>query len=178
MTKAYYFSIFGSTEKDPKNEKLLLVDRTVDAVEEFKNEEDYTRKLLYKNTFDKIKNTNTFALNDTVLYSPGIDLKFYQITKKDHAWIKISAKIFIPENYDEELPAIVATFHHKGETYKYCAYGIKKDKLKLNAWNTIEFDYLTPEVRTIEDNLKVYVWHRGKKQILLDDLVIYKYERK
>jgi len=178
MTKAYYFSIFGKTKKEPRNEKLLLVDRTVDAVEEFKDEKDYTRKLFYKNTFDEIKNTKAFALNDTVIYSPGIDLKYYQITQKDHAWIKISAKIFIPDNYDEELPTIVATFHHNGETYKYGAFDIKKDKLKLNSWNIIEFDYLTPEVRTSDDNLKVYMWHRGKKQILLDDLIIYKYERK
>ncbi len=178
MTKAYYFSIFGKTSKDPKNEKLLLVDRTVDAEEKFKNEKDYSKSILFKNTFDTVAKTKAFILNETVSYSPGPDIKFSQITNKDHAWIKVSAKIFIPKNYEEELPVIVATFHHKDQTYKYFAYELKKDKIKYNAWNTIEFDYLTPEVRTNDDNLKVYVWHRGKKQILLDDLIIYKYESK
>ena len=73
---------------------------------------------------------------------------------------------------------MVATFHHKGLTYKYFTNELKKDQLNFNAWNTIQFDYLTPEVRTTDDNLKVYVWHRGKKRILVDDMVINKYELK
>jgi hypothetical protein len=43
---------------------------------------------------------------------------------------------------------------------------------------TLGIDYLTPEVRTKEDNLKVYLWHRGKKKVLLDDLIVYAYEPK
>jgi hypothetical protein len=178
MTKAYYFAIFGQTKKDPKNEKLLLVDRSVDGFEKLMNEKDYRSTILYKNSFDTITDTKAFVLDEKNHFSPGPDLKYSQITKKDHAWIKISARIFIPKEYDEELPIIVATFHHKGLTYKYFTYELKKDQLNFNAWNTIQFDYLTPEVRTTDDNLKVYVWHRGKNRILVDDLVINKYELK
>ena len=38
------------------------------------------------------------------------------------------------------------------------------------------FFYLTPEVRSEEDNLKIYLWHRGKQKIMIDDLRIHVYE--
>ena len=178
MTKAYYFAIFGQIKKDQKNEKLLLVDRSVDGFEKLMNEKDYRSTIIYKNSFDTITDTKAFVLDEKKSFSPGPDLKYSQITKKDHAWIKISARIFIPKEYDEELPLMVSTFHQKGLTYKYFTNELKKDQLNFNAWNTIQFDYLTPEVRTTDDNLKVYVWHRGKKRILVDDMVINKYELK
>jgi hypothetical protein len=44
--------------------------------------------------------------------------------------------------------------------------------LKLNEWNRICFDYLTPEVRRKTDKLKVYIWHRGKGELFVDDLQV------
>ena len=176
MTRAYYFSIFGKTHVEPADEKLLLVDRTVDAVEIFKNEKEYKGKILYNNTFDELGNKKVFELDGVNCFSPGVDIKYRDITQKDHAWIKVSAKVFIPADYDEELPVMVATFHYKGEVYKYYGYELKAGAIKLNTWNTIEFDYLTPEVRSLDDNLKVYLWHRGQKRILLDDLKVLAFE--
>jgi len=44
--------------------------------------------------------------------------------------------------------------------------------LKLNEWNRICFDYLTPEVRRKTNNLKVYIWYRGKEALFVDDLQV------
>ena len=181
MTIDYYFAIFGKTKVEEKNKKLLLVDRSTEAFQEFNNQEDYQGKLVYENRFDEYtdmasNNTGVFILDKDNRFSPGIDIKYKNLTKYDHAWIRISTKIFIPEGYDEETPLLVATFNYKNQPYKYRAYEIKKDDIKYNGWNTINFDYLTPEIRTDEDNLKVYLWHRGDRQVLVDYLTIYIYQ--
>jgi len=100
------------------------------------------------------------------------------LTDQNHAWIQGYARVFIPDKYDEEPPLLVVSFHYKNKPYNYRALGVKKGEIKYNEWNEIKIDYLTPEVRTKEDNLKVYLWYRGKKKVLLDDLVIYVYEPK
>ena len=181
MTRDYYFAIFGKTKINEKDKELLLVRRSAKPFQEFNNEEDYQSKLLYENYFDEMidsssNNTGVFILDENNRFSSGIDIKYKDLTKHDHAWIKISVKVFIPEGYDEEPPLLVSTFHHKNNAYKYSAYGIEEADIKYNDWNTINFDYLTPEVRSKEDNLKVYIWHRGKNRILADELIIYVYE--
>ena len=181
MTAAYYFTIFGKTEVNEDDEKLLLVNRSTETFQDFNNIADYQRKLLYQNSFDELidttsNNNGVFILNDKNPFSPGIDIKYKDLTECNHAWIKISAKVFIPENYDEDLPLLVASFQHKKESYKYRAFGIDQDNIKYNDWNKIEVDYLTPEVRSKEDNLGVYLWHRGRKTVMLDDLVIHAFE--
>ena len=183
MTMEYYFAIFGKTKVSENDKKLLLVKRSVETYEHFNNEKDYDRKILYQNYFeDKIDtttNTNgVFIMDEDNMFSPGIDIKYKDITDHDHAWIRASARVFIPDKYDEEPPLLVVSFHYKNKTYKYRTKGIKKEETKYNEWNEIKIDYLTPEVRTKEDNLKVYFWHRGKKKVLLDNLVIHAYEPK
>jgi len=186
MTKEYYFAIFGKTSVSEKDKKLLLVERSSDGEEFLKNEEDYNKKLLCNLNFEKDGNTNlrsydgkgAFLLNEKIQFSPGIDIKYKDLTKKSHVWIRSHVFVFLPEAYDEELPLLVATFNHKEKSYKYKAVGIKPDNIKYNDWNKISFDYLSPEVRSTEDNLLVYVWHRGKDTIFIDALVIDAFEPK
>jgi hypothetical protein len=65
----------------------------------------------------------------------------------------------------------VMTFNHKGNNYKYRAASINLPEydLKLNQWNLISWDYLTPEPRRRSDQLYVYVWYRGKAPFYIDD---------
>jgi hypothetical protein len=183
MTMEYYFAIFGKTKVCENDKKLLLVERSVETFEHFINEEDYNKKILYQNFFgertDATTNTKgVFIMDENNTFSPGIDIKYKDLTDHDHAWIQGSARVFIPEKYNEEPPLLIVSFHYKNKPYHYRALGIKKEEIKYNEWNEIKIDYLTPEVRTKEDNLKVYLWHRGKKKVLLDDLIVYIYEPK
>jgi len=66
----------------------------------------------------------------------------------------------------------VVDFTHKGYPYKYKGFDSENMNLDLNQWNNIEFDYLTPEVRTRQDSLKVYFWNRGKSTIFIDDFQV------
>ena len=71
--------------------------------------------------------------------------------------------------------SIIATFVHKGFGYKYTGFDLDKMKLEPGKWNSVTFDYLTPEVRRPDDLLKVYLWHRGKKSLWMDNLKVVAY---
>ncbi len=181
MTWDYYWAIFGQTSVSEEDKKLLLVNRSTETFQDFENRNDYRRKPLYKNSFDEMpadssRSENVFVLDDKHHFSPGIDIQYQDLTEFDHAWISCSVKLFIPNGYSEILPVLVATFHHKGKTYKYQAFELKIENVVWGDWNEIQFDYLTPGVRSLEDNLKVYVWHRGNQKVLLDDFMIDVYE--
>jgi len=186
MTRAYYFSVFGKTSVNKKDLKLLLVDRSADIVESFNNESNYIKRTLCSFTFDDQKDSVIIShtgkgsqkLNGSYPYSAGPDIMFKDITSKDHACIRAGVWIYIPETYSEELPLLVITFHHKGEAYKYRTVEIPKDSLIKGQWKYLTADYLTPEVRSPEDNLKVYIWHRGQQDIWIDDLVVDIFEPK
>lgn len=183
MTRAYYFATFGKTSVSAEDEKLLLVDRSVDEYEYLMDEENYTKKILYQNHFEDTVPTNNImqnvlVMNDQLQYSPGINIKFKDLTTHDHAWLRTSIKVFLPDSFADAQPILVVTFHHKDQGYKYATREIAKDKIKLGAWNDITMDYITPEVRSGEDNVKVYLWYTGKQPIFVDDLVIELFEPK
>jgi hypothetical protein len=181
MTKKYYTAIFGATKLKEEDKKLLLVDRGMDGT--FTNEQDYSKKILYENDFKKKEPTDfitdssgVLPMNGQVPFSPGPDVTYSEITEKDHAWIRASVKVFVPEAYNEELPLLVVTFNHDDIPYKYMAKELKREELKRNAWNNLEIDYLTPEVRSKNDNVKVYVWQRGKGTVFIDDMIVLGFE--
>ncbi|MDD4109296.1 MAG: hypothetical protein PHH93_11310 [Prolixibacteraceae bacterium] len=181
MTRDYYFAVFGKTEVPGEAQKLLLVSRPEVEVEEFLNRENYNRKLVYENDFDEFSDTlsktdGVFVLDEENIYSPGPDIKFKDITSEDHAWITISTKVYVPVG--SEFPLLVASFHYKGRSYKYRTRSVPADDVEFDDWTEITMDYLTPGVRTKNDNLKVYLWYRGSGKVLIDNLNVYAWERK
>lgn len=185
MTRAYYFAVFGKTSVSKEDEKLLLVYRSPESEEYFQDENDYSQKVLFQDHFDKTVNKNLLGdssgvllLDETNNFSPALKIPFHDITSSYYAWIRAYVRIFIPAGYDEEAPLLVASFQHNGENYKYRVRGIEKNDIKYNDWNNITLDYLTPEVFSTEDSLSVYVWHRGKKAVLVDDIIVKAYEKK
>ncbi len=185
MTREYYFAIFGKIKVTGKDKKLLIVDRSLDTYDCFKDESEYSKKLLYKNDFNVNKNTDSvidtngaFIMNQNVQFSPGLNLKYKEITKHDHAWIRASAKVYITNGYQDILPLLVISFYHNNNAYKYRSIEIDKNKIKYNNWNDITSDYLTPEVLSEEDSLMIYLWHRGKEKIFVGEILVYAFEPK
>ncbi len=180
MTRQYYFAIFGKTSVTEDDKKLLLVERSTGAIEFIKNEKDYKHSRICYYSFEEGGTTNLISrsgkgslrLNSAVPFSPGLDIKFNELTQNDHAWIRATVYVYIPHGHQGELPSLVVTFHHKNKTYKYRAVKLDRATLSYGSWNKITMDYLTPEVRSKDDNMKVYVWYKGKENIYIDDFVV------
>lgn len=180
MTQKYYFATFGSIKLNEEAKKLLLVEHTDGP---FTDEQHYSRKILYQNDFNKKEPTDfttdssgVLKMNEQMPFSPGPDLKYEEITMHDHAWLRSSAKIYIPDTYKDELPVLVVTFNHDDVPYKYMTKELPKDKIKYNAWNEVKLDYITPEVRSTKDNVKIYIWQRGKNNVFVDDILVEGFE--
>ncbi|MEI6765601.1 MAG: hypothetical protein WCM76_08160 [Bacteroidota bacterium] len=190
MTARYYLSIFGRTSIHPEDLNLLSVERSVESTEVFRNEQDYNYKMIsfwdferananFSSHIDSLHFYNgrhSLRLDSTYNFSPGAEISYYGITDKDYAWIRAGAYIYIDSSYNEELPKLVITFLHKGQNYKYKTFGLSTSNVKYNQWNYISFDYQTPEVRSKLDRLAVYIWHRGKKPVYVDDIRVEVFE--
>ncbi|MFZ1694087.1 MAG: hypothetical protein WAT74_12880 [Flavobacteriales bacterium] len=170
MTGAYYASIFGKTSPPANAEELLLVQRSITGEEQLVDVSRYTRHIAYRNTFDD-QQDSVFTLTDEVPFSPGPDIAYRELTGKDHAWLRVSARLWVTDS-TSTAPLIVCAFHHKGPSYKYVARSWDLSTAKRGAWNHLSFDYLTPEVRSVNDNLKLYFWNQQGGTHRVDDLQV------
>jgi hypothetical protein len=55
---------------------------------------------------------------------------------------------------------------------------LEKENYKLNEWNHITFEYLTPYPLSWDDRLTVFVYLRGDKPIRIDNFKVEAFERK
>lgn len=187
MTKAYYFSIFGKTNCTETDRKLLLIDRPTDAIEILKNESDYSKREAalfdFENTLpdDDVFNKDTvfeghysFRLDQQHPFSPSFEMPYNKITGKDHAWLRAEVMVFPTAAIGENSASLVITFQHKGEVYNYRATSISREEfdMKPGKWNKMRMDYLTPEVRSKNDSVKIYFWLQGKDPVFIDNLKI------
>jgi hypothetical protein len=185
VTRAYYFRIFGKTSITDEDRKLMLVERSTETIEIVPTKQKFKLKVLSNFNWNNpkeegLKNWNpfgynskgSFEMNENVEFSPGINMKYSEITDKEYAWIRASVRVFVPSDSKGGFPLLAMAFHHKDAAYKYRSSEYLNHTLEKGKWNLVTLEYQTPEVRSIEDNLKVYVWNRDKQNVFIDDLRI------
>lgn len=186
MTKAYYFKTFGKINANDEDRKLLLVNRFFDGKELFVNDGSYIKTKEFNidrlqniryDSLTEIDNSTSNKLSADSIYSPGIEMPYSEVTTKDHAWLRISAWVYPVVDVVENRFCFVTQFTHKEIPYKYTILDSEKLNLKLNAWNEIKLDYLTPEVRRKDDSLKVFFWLKGKQPLFVGNIRISVYEK-
>lgn len=183
MSRAYYCAVFGKTYATDTDRKLLLVERSTEQFQEFTNEKDYNKRLLARFDFEGNNNQDRPLSLDTVhsgkaalrmdaqhQYSPGFETTFKQLTTKDHAWLRAGLWVYPLHDAEQGNAVLVITSEHNGESYEYKGVGIESEQFQVKKlqWNYISLDYLTPEVRSADDKIKVYFWLQGKKPMLID----------
>jgi hypothetical protein len=187
MTKAYYFRTFGKLHITDDDRKLLLVNRSFDGEEKLNNIEEYKLTQTLTLDFEKLDNhDSTFAhsgkfcyrLDSAHIYSKGIEKTYQELTNKDHFWLKIKGWVYPIEDIISNPFSFVVQFTHKDFPYKYKTIDSDKVTLKLNEWNELSMEYLSPEVRKRDDILKIYFWLRGTHQVYVDDIKVEVYEKR
>ena len=189
MSMDYYISVFGRTGIAEEDKKLLLIDRSFDGKEQFVNENEYNKKVLEVIDFESLEGDGinskyaysgktSFQLDENEIYSPASSTPYSELTDHYYAWIRGSVMVFPIVDPKSNPTSFVICFEHNGYSYKYKALDFEGLNLKLNEWNVVTLDYLTPEVRNVKDLLKVYVWHRGKDKIFVDDIKVEVFEPK
>lgn len=180
ITKDYYFATFGSLTPDQElKDKLLLIDRFHPEKKDFHDKSKYRCKEIFYSDFEgtdlkKFDGRGVFLINSSMTYSDPIRIKYRDITDKDHAFIKITANIYKTGSKSDTPSLLTASFDYRNKGYKWEKSTL--GELPFNEWSTIEMIYLTPEPRTLEDQLIVQIWHRNKNSIYLDDIKIEAFE--
>jgi hypothetical protein len=181
-TKAYYRAVFGRTSVPEGAQKLLSFERSFDGSDRMEDASHYDRRTIGSYTFEDSVDTHALVMMDTLAhghvaqldsmhpYSPNFEFPYNSVTAKDHFWAKASVRVFIPKGYTGEPPCLVFSMERKEGSYGYRAYCDSTSTSVQGHWTSFEADYLTPPIRDARDRLKVYVWHRGKQPLLIDDL--------
>jgi hypothetical protein len=192
MTAKYYFNSFFATYPKKVDKSLLLVERSEESREVLQGEENYTRKVLAGFDFESFQGgdktwyseqfsrsgTHSYKLGVDNIYYPALEIPFSQITKSYYAWIRATVWIYKPGDPSENESLLVIHFNYNYRPYKYRAVSFKNQGLPFEQgqWNKLTIDYLTPEVRTGNDPLKVYIWYRGQGDVFIDDMVVEAFE--
>jgi hypothetical protein len=182
-TKQYYWASFLKTSVTEKDKNLLSIYRDFDGEMTFNEMERYRLVFVKEETFEDINsgkdslNGNFFKIKDETTYALTNQIPYKDLTKKDHLWVVISFKARYPEGFDNTWPCLVVAMDRKGGNYGYFAPEIKPDSLNTD-WASYKFEYLTPEIRNTNDQLKYYIWKRDQKGFDVDDFRIEIFERK
>lgn len=169
MTKDYYFAVFGKTKIIPEYNKLLLIDRSLTNIAESPYYEKYNSELM--NT----KSKGVVRLNKTNKFLNLLSKPYVKLTNKDHTWINTKVNVYVHEQFDPQDLELVCTVQHNGKNYKYRVAKLAKESLNKNQWNPLSMQFLTPELRSNQDEVKVYFWYRGNNEVELKDLQIEKF---
>ncbi len=192
---AFYKANFFRTKGDPEVWRLLDVQRKHGEFEEFSNPEDYNKKTVGYYNYSDI-NTSYISpdyqdstvffsppysckLTKEYPYSPVVRIPFNALTSREHAWVRVTVKYFPIYDLKENPASIVVHMDYLKRNFYYRGFDLDKYPYKLNEWNTISFDYLTPYPFDFEkEKLSAYLWLRGDKPIYFDDFHVEAFERK
>lgn len=192
---SFYKANFFATSIKPENSRLLDVERSYSTVEVMKNEDDYTSKSIGYFNFEDVNTASynetyrdstvsfsapySFRLDASNPYSPGVNLPFGHVTKKDHFWVRVNVKYFPVADFKENPAAVIFTMEYNGRNFYYRAFELSDYPYELNKWNTLSVQYLTPYPFSYKnENIVAYVWLKGNKPLYIDNLDIKAMERK
>jgi hypothetical protein len=183
MTKDYFWAVILQTSPvDEATKDLLLVPRDFSGVFTMHRPETYevVQSYRYSSLFpgqlktylnDTLRMGPVEAIDTRFPYSKAIQFPFKTWTKKDHAWLRGYAEVFVPAGHTKGDVLLVATANHKAP-YGYQTFETADSAFVPNAWNKIRFLYLTPEVRVPKDPINIYIWYRGADSCLLRDIYV------
>jgi hypothetical protein len=160
----------------------LLIDRGADGKQGFTNENEYVHKEVDELVFDsdglneQIVSNQSFSgccsveLSEDNNQSPYIEKTFAELTSSDHAWIRVSAYVYVDSNDVANPFSLVTHFMYNGYPYKYRTIEAQDIDLIPNQWNKIQMDYLTPEVRDTDNKVRMQIQYIGNRKMYVDNL--------
>jgi hypothetical protein len=188
MTKEYFWKMIGRSHMDPKLDKLLLVERSFTKEIIFKDSSDYelTQLLVQPNDEAEYNDTlfqdttyyNILHLNQSKPYTKSIKRKFTEWTGKNHFWMQLEADVFIPDSSDLGALRIVCCAEHEKQLYAYFTRSLADMGETSHGWKKLKMDYLSPEVRKNDDEIKTYLWWSGIGSVYVKNFTVKTWEKK
>jgi hypothetical protein len=187
MTREYYWVTFLKTHVPEKANDFLLVKRDFSGKMEFTPDYRYQARsynnwncedsTLVGSTVDASGNRYvSFTTEDD--FVEILNTSFNRLSLGDHFWVKSKLRFRMDSTFDGQLPIIVVTMTRPdGKGYGYSTFELEPTN-SHGDWSEMEFTYLTPAIRDVEDDFKIYFWNRALKPFDVDDVQVNIYTRK
>lgn len=189
MTKEYYWKVFGQTKVQPEWNKLLEVDRSnLPPFEEVAA--DYQVIPLSKMDFELTESKDPVLICDTfgfqsnrslVMdkqhdYATPFEKPFEEISSSDHLRLRMSADVFVPENYaNNDLIFVFNMIGSRDQQYGMMSVGFDTSQIHPGKWSHVQADFITPHLLHTSDRLHFMSWNPGGKMILIDNVAMVGY---
>lgn len=155
-TKAYYQAIFLKTTVPPNAEQLKSFNWDFSAEKIWNDPENYHLKLARRLT----DFPDTLSADE---FSKDIKIRYGNITRTDHLWIKAAVSLQTPDTTFSYGPFLVMTILHDDKPYGYFTL----DLAKLDHSKPMKVNYLTPPIRSEDDILSCYVWNPSHNRLIV-----------
>lgn len=184
-TKDYYMATFLKTKVNPKDKDLLLVRREYTGNMKFKNREKYTSQVAQKYNFENVSDeqiitdstgNSFYRLIEKQPYALTIRTPYKNISDRDHVWVVLSFDVRFRSDFVGEWPGVVIAMDRKEGNYKYFSSPIIPSGNKTE-WQTYTFEYITPEIRDVNDKLIYYFWKKDVSTFDVDNVKLDIFER-
>jgi hypothetical protein len=113
-------------------------------------------------------------LNDSIEFGITASVKASELKNKSGLKVLVSAKFF-PGSSIKDIQ-LVASISTGTEQLFYQSFALSDYLKNSGSLQNLEFQFVLPEFKTAEDELKVYLWNPGKSSLAYDnwEVVIYK----
>jgi hypothetical protein len=125
---------------------------------------------------DTTNGTNYYKVKAEEEYIAVQKTPFLELTSKDHVWIKVTFDIRFKKEFTDQNPCFVFCMERSNGDYGYFATDLKKEE-PINGWKQYSIYYQTPPIRNKKDQLKTYIWKRGKQGFELRNMKMEVFER-
>ena len=131
---------------------------------------DYESRITYRNV---ASGKRAFLMDGTTEYSPGLLFHCSDLPDREgKIRVKVSAKLYSDVPFTNNPSILVISLEDKKGSYCYKALHTEKTNFAIGKWNQAFLNADLPKIRSKDDVIKVYIWHPGKKDLILDDLII------
>ena len=196
MTWEYYKRIFFKTHVTDDDRGYMEVRRSYESTESFDNPQDYQHRLAGFLDFDSLNTIlfHTDRLDSTVHLSgrysyrmggddewgPRFQIRYDQLvpSDRDHVWLKVSVNYYSEADIKGNPASLIINMPHRRYNLKYRGIDFEQRPFKRGEWNHLEFDYMTPFPYSESDHFDIYIWHRGKENLWIDDFRVEAYVKK
>jgi len=111
----------------------------------------------------------SYSFDDVTEYGPAFEKRIADINGGEFSVIKVSLFAYASELL-KDAPLVITIEDQKGG-YVWAASRIE-NFVESDQWGQAFFTFEMPEVRSLDDKIKIYVWNAEKKRLNIDDIVV------
>ncbi|MCX6242229.1 MAG: hypothetical protein NTX43_10525 [Bacteroidetes bacterium] len=114
-----------------------------------------------------------YLMDGKTEFSPGLIFPCRDLPFPDGiVRVKASVNVFSSAPFTTNAAALVISLEDKKGSYSYQGVFLNKGNFVKDQWNQVFLNADLPKIKSRDDVIKVYVWHTGKTDLVIDDLII------